>query len=259
MFKKPFSFRRHRSGEDRGSRFQRTALKPHSPNPSPSGVSVAVQEEQDSNILRGNSESDPGPLGLNVIYAPNNDHKVDIVFIHGLGGASRKTWSKNEDPELFWPLKFLPLEPDICLTRILSFGYNANFRIAGNISTSILDFAKDLLFDLKYAKDKQMQDLDIGNVPLIFVVHSMGGLIVKEAYMQGQNDPNYESIIKAISAITFLATPHRGTNLAELLDRILRSTFVTNSKHFDILHHGWTSFLSMKIKLLPLDLNVPES
>lgn len=50
--------------------------------------------------------------------------------------------------------------------------------------------------------------------------------------MQGQNDPEYETIIKAISAITFLATPHRGTNLAELLDRILRSTIVTNSKHY---------------------------
>lgn len=48
--------------------------------------------------------------------------------------------------------------------------------------------------------------------------------------MQGQNDPKYETIIRAISAITFLATPHRGTNLAELLDRILRSTFLTNSK-----------------------------
>jgi hypothetical protein len=50
--------------------------------------------------------------------------------------------------------------------------------------------------------------------------------------MQGQNDPTYESIVKAISAITFLATPHRGTNLAELLDRILRTTFVTNSKQY---------------------------
>lgn len=50
--------------------------------------------------------------------------------------------------------------------------------------------------------------------------------------MQGQNDPEYESIIKAISAITFLATPHRGTNLAETLNRILQSTFVTNSKHY---------------------------
>lgn len=50
--------------------------------------------------------------------------------------------------------------------------------------------------------------------------------------MQGQNDPEYESIIKAISAIIFLATPHRGTNLAELLDRILRSTILGGSKQY---------------------------
>jgi len=75
----------------------------------------------------------------------------------------------------------------------------------------------------------------------------MGGLITKEvsstcfligffditkAYMQGQNDPKYESIIKAISAIIFLATPHRGTNLAEILNRILQSTLLSNSKHY---------------------------
>ena len=86
------------------------------------------------------------------------------MFIHGLGGTSQRTWSKNEDPDLFWPLKFLPLEPDVCLTRILTFGYNANFRTASNASTSVLDFAKDLLFDLKYAKDEQEKDLNIGNV-----------------------------------------------------------------------------------------------
>jgi alpha-beta hydrolase superfamily lysophospholipase len=114
----------------------------------------------------------------------------------------------------------------------LTFGYNSNFRKAGNISSSILDFAIALLFDLKYAKDQRKDDLNMGNVPLIFVVHSMGGLIVKEAYIQGQNDPKYQNIIKAISAITFLATPHRGTNLAVILNRILESTFISNSKQY---------------------------
>ena len=50
--------------------------------------------------------------------------------------------------------------------------------------------------------------------------------------MQGQNDPEYAHIIKSIAAITFLATPHRGTNLAQTLNRILQSTMVTNSKQY---------------------------
>lgn len=60
--------------------------------------------------------------------------------------------------------------------------------------------------------------------------------------MQGQNDPEYESIIKAVSAITFLATPHRGTNLAEILNRILRSTVVSNSKQYisDLAKNSFT-------------------
>jgi hypothetical protein len=123
-----------------------------------------THSRKNSDRSRKNSETDPGPLGLNVIYTPESALKVDIVFIHGLGGTSRRTWSKNEDPELFWPLKFLPSEPDVCEARILTFGYNANFRAAGNVSTSVLDFAKDLLFDLKYAKDEQKEDLNIGHV-----------------------------------------------------------------------------------------------
>jgi hypothetical protein len=50
--------------------------------------------------------------------------------------------------------------------------------------------------------------------------------------MQGQNDPEYEEIIKAITAITFLATPHRGTRLAQTLNRILDSVMISNSKQY---------------------------
>lgn len=50
--------------------------------------------------------------------------------------------------------------------------------------------------------------------------------------MQGQNDPKYEKIVRAISAITFLSTSHRGTNLAGLLNRILQSTGISNSKQY---------------------------
>lgn len=115
-----------------------------------------------------------------MVYAPDSGRKADIIFVHGLGGTSRWTWSKNRDPELFWPSTFLPLEPDLCLARILTFGYDASFHKTGSITTSVLDFAKDLLFNLKYAKGQSLEDLTIGSAPIIFVAHSMGGLIVKE-------------------------------------------------------------------------------
>ncbi|KAF7503753.1 hypothetical protein GJ744_003295 [Endocarpon pusillum] len=189
-----------------------------------------------SNASRVVEASGQDPLGLNVIHKPEGNPRVDIIFVHGLGGSSRMTWSMNHNPEFFWPLKFLPLEPDINEARILTFGYSANFlRGSGKNKMSVLDFAKDLLFDLKYGKDgsvPELDDLRMGERPIIFVVHSMGGLIVKEAYMQGQNDPTYEDIIKTVSSIIFLSTPHRGTNLAETLNRILQVSFVANPMQF---------------------------
>ena len=46
-----------------------------------------------------------------------------------------------------------------------------------------------------------------------------------QAYLLGQNDGIYQDIVESISAIMFLATPHRGTDLAELLNRMLFVSF----------------------------------
>jgi len=118
------------------------------------------------------------------VHRPTGPRRADVVFVHGLGGSSRRTWSYDHNPDLFWPGKFLPWEPDINEARILSFGYGANFHPrSGKNKVSILDFAKDLLFDLKHAQDEsgpELVDLGMGECPIIFMVHSMGGLIIKE-------------------------------------------------------------------------------
>ena len=142
---------------------------PDSPPENPSALfSPLLQVRTAGSVRRRKSgEVDGGPLGLNVVYTPPNGHKADIVFIHGLGGTSRLTWSKHKQPELFWPLTFLPLEPDLCLARILTFGYDSDLKKSDNASTSILDFAKSLLYDLKYAKDEHKEDLDMGSVSMV--------------------------------------------------------------------------------------------
>ena len=53
----------------------------------------------------------------------------------------------------------------------------------------------------------------------------MGGLLAKKACLLGQNDEHYKALVRSISAIIFLSTPHRGSNLAEILNRILAASF----------------------------------
>lgn len=105
------------------------------------------------------------PLGLTTLHTPEVTPSADIIFIHGLGGTSRQTWSRNRDSDLFWPQRWLPLEHDICTTRIFSFGYNAHFTSSGpNSIANISDFAKSLLFAMKFGKGKDGEDLGIGSV-----------------------------------------------------------------------------------------------
>ena len=108
------------------------------------------------------------PLGLNVVYEPRDSTPlVDVILVHGLGGTSQKTWSRNRDTSLFWPGQWLPLEPGFNRVRILSFGYNAHFASSGRENIlNTADFAKDLLFGMKYGLNEQSQELGIGKVRL---------------------------------------------------------------------------------------------
>lgn len=179
-----------------------------------------------SSISRGPSPSrgDSSNLGLHVLHEPQVT-TLDIIFVHGLGGDSRRTWSKNHDPALFWPEVWLPFEPGVSAARILTFGYDANWRGASRSLSNISDFAKELLFEMRFARGRSSEELNIGAKPIIFVVHSMGGLVVKKAFLLGLHDEAYSKMVSAISAIVFLSTPHRGSNLAETLNRVLSASF----------------------------------
>ncbi|KAL8686322.1 MAG: hypothetical protein Q9224_005482, partial [Gallowayella concinna] len=103
---------------------------------------------------------------------------------------------------------------------------------------SITDFAKELLFDLQFGKTNDGEKFGIGETPLIFVTHSMGGLLAKKACLLGQNDEHYKALVRSISAILFLSTPHRGSNLAEILNKILVASFQSARKFITDLNRS---------------------
>ncbi|KAI5381161.1 hypothetical protein J4E82_000361 [Alternaria postmessia] len=58
-------------------------------------------------------------------------------------------------------------------------------------------------------------------VPMILIGHSMGGLVVKKAFILGHQTKEFEDLVRNIFAIFFLATPHQGAGIADTLGRIL--------------------------------------
>ena len=140
-----------------------TPLGHLTPEPANLPPSSAFGPSRRSQLRSANRRDDP--LGLTIIHEPKTPPRCDVVFVHGLGGTSRATWAKGRDPDYCWPQQWLPVEPGIEEARILSFGYNANFAAAGPAPiTSIADFARDLLFAMKYAKSEDLEELELGQV-----------------------------------------------------------------------------------------------
>ncbi|WYZ34326.1 hypothetical protein EsH8_I_000602 [Colletotrichum jinshuiense] len=146
------------------------------------------------------------------------DARVDIVLVHGLNGNPKKTWSAAND--VFWPTDLLPSSLGKTRVNILVYGYNADVYTVGKSDRSasdnfIFQHAQTLVTNLAlYRKSERTS----GN-PIIFVAHSLGGLLVKRAllYSNDVRDKNQEdarSIFISTYGIIFLGTPHTGSSLA---------------------------------------------
>jgi hypothetical protein len=107
-------------------------------------------ETQVSNVLPDISEhaSDDNPYGIEILHSPRIPPAklVQIVFVHGLGGSKRGTWTDSNGN--FWPI-WLHEETGLENVRTVLFGYNASVNVlAPNTNLSIPIFANQLLLHM---------------------------------------------------------------------------------------------------------------
>ncbi|OJD27088.1 hypothetical protein ACJ73_01528 [Blastomyces percursus] len=152
-----------------------------------------------------------GPEGLTTLWPLKYDSSkinLDVVAIHGLNGGSMSTWSRNDK---LWLRDFLP--STFPSARIMTFGYNANL-FADCASGRITDFANNLIAMLAAERQKPTEK----QRPILFICHSMGGLVVKRALTIARNRATGADLRQAQIGLVFLATPHRGSGTASLAD-----------------------------------------
>ena len=128
--------------------------------------------------------------GPQFLYDSGFSAVADIVFVHGLRGDAIDTWTKTG---VCWPRDLLP--KDLPYTRVITWGYDTSIANAKSFTSqnSIFGHAQNLLSDL--ARTRREMDLVCQalktdrktltlstktNRPLVFVAHSLGGLVVKE-------------------------------------------------------------------------------
>jgi pimeloyl-ACP methyl ester carboxylesterase len=158
-----------------------------------------------------------------VANAAASARKADIVFVHGLGGSSHGTWrykGRTEAEDFFWPAALGQDVPDCAIWTV---GYPAGFMAPFGAPGMIIEKRAGNLA-------QKLANAGVGDRPLVFITHSMGGLVVKALLVgsQTQADQDRKRIANQTRGIVFCATPHRGSDFANAA--ALLGTFLGGSQ-----------------------------
>ena len=158
--------------------------------------------------------------GLEVVHCAPSP-MVDVVFVHGLTGDPKETWSVDGAVG-FWPAW---LADEVEGVSVYSLGYPAS--ILGKPAKKEMD-----LFERAGNVLETFAGYGLGERPIAFVGHSLGGLLVKLVLRKScdAGDEDWRRVSESTRLVFFLATPHIGAELARFAEAM-----PFTSKHVNLL------------------------
>ncbi|KAI1323341.1 hypothetical protein F5Y16DRAFT_347378 [Xylariaceae sp. FL0255] len=192
--------------------------------------------------------------GIKEVYRPaDREAEVDVVAVHGLNGDATRTWtSRKSGVSWLHHPDFLPKY--IKNARVLVWGYNSSFGSLTGAEPSqnrIHHHSQTLIAQL-YADRKLEERTD---KPIIFLCHSLGGLVVKRAlsYSNSRSSDkiaHLHTIFTCTYGILFFGTPHHGSSQASVLLTLQRLTSLTVPRRFMRVEKGLVKALQEESETL---------
>lgn len=196
----------------------------------------------------------------------DSDHKSNGPF-----SVSGDKWINDDSTDKYtncWPMDWLPDDyPNI---RVIGCNYESSLshwsvssgcvceKTAGKLESRAKEFLEYLI------------DAGVGHHrPVVWVGHSMGGLLAKKIIIQAleSDDPNLREIAENTMGVLFLGTPHKGSQFAQLkqASRLLFSPTVEvvdlceNAKHLLQLNEKFIQFVNefKKIEIVCIAEGLP--
>jgi tetratricopeptide (TPR) repeat protein len=148
--------------------------------------------------------------------------KADVVFVHGLGGDAVNTWRYGTDDSTSWPHWLGNAFPNI---GVWSLNYPSSpsrwprFKRLFGLGSQNDGQTMALPDRAEQVLDRFMLN-GLGMRPLMFIGHSLGGLLVKMVLRKSCDslEPSRKAVADQTKVVLFLATPHFGAKLANLAD-----------------------------------------
>lgn len=116
----------------------------------------------------------------------------------------------------------------------MTYGYDSALKFSPS-RANIHDFANELAVRL----DLERGDAAERNRPVIFICHSLGGVVFKELLItMSLQAERYKNLVKSVSGVIFLGCPHRGSRVAspaQILSKIINVATLGRAIRSDLL------------------------
>ncbi|PLB55732.1 hypothetical protein P170DRAFT_400102, partial [Aspergillus steynii IBT 23096] len=157
-------------------------------------------------LLRRKSPPENSANRIQLLSEGKGPFIADIFLVHGLGSNPETTWKSDPENGVSWVL-------DLCkdLSDCRVFAFNHNSRWSDNtLSKSLRDHGDDLFRSLGPWRNSEEEQ----RRPIIFIGHSFGGLVIKQAVVLAKEDGRYEQTFTETPKYIFMGTPHKGSSLS---------------------------------------------